>query len=54
VRREPEYHEGPDAARRFERAIGQVLTVSKTELLKREAAWKKDRKAKKARTKKSA
>jgi hypothetical protein len=46
-------HEGPDAAKRFESVLGRVLSVSKDELLKREARWKKARKAKKARSKKS-
>ena len=49
-----DYQEGPDAAKRFETALGQILSVSKAELLKREAAWKKARKAKKVRAKKSA
>lgn len=43
------HHEGPDAARRFERALGRVLVVSKTELDKREANEKKKRPAKKPR-----
>lgn len=49
-----EFHEGADAARRFENTMRQILSVSKDELVKREAAWKKSRKAKKARTNKSA
>jgi hypothetical protein len=44
--REPEYREGPQAAERFERTINRVLTVSKTELTKREAAYQKSRPAK--------
>lgn len=48
-----EYHEGPEAARLFELALNRVLSVSKEELNKREAAYKKARKAKKARRKKS-
>jgi hypothetical protein len=44
--------EGPDAARRFESVLGRVLTVSKDELTKRETAWKRARKTKKARSKK--
>ena len=36
-------HEGPEAAQRFERTMSSVLTVSKTELTKREAAYKKTR-----------
>lgn len=35
-----EYDEGPDAARRFERVLGRVLTVSKAELAKRESEQK--------------
>lgn len=46
--------EGEANARRFEDALTRVLSVSKEELLKREAAYKKSRKAKKARAKKSA
>ena len=37
------YREGPDAARRFERAMGRVVSVSKEELAKREAAHQKAR-----------
>jgi hypothetical protein len=51
---EREYHEGAHAARRFENTMRQVLSVSKDELLRREAAYKKARKAKKSRPKKSA
>lgn len=43
------HHEGPEAARRFERALGRVLTVSKVELDKRAATDKKKRRAKKTR-----
>jgi hypothetical protein len=31
-------HEGPEAARRFERTMDRLLSVSKEELAKREAA----------------
>jgi hypothetical protein len=48
MRSEREYHEGPDAADRFEDTLRRVLKVSKEELLKREAAYKKARKAAKA------
>lgn len=41
-----------DAARQFEHALTRILRVSKDELVKRETAWKKARKAK-ARRKKS-
>ncbi len=43
------HHEGPEAAKRFERTMSRVLTVSKGELDKREAAYKKSRRAKKRR-----
>lgn len=35
--------EGPEAARRFERAVTRVLSVSKEELAEREAAYQKSR-----------
>lgn len=38
-----EYHEGPEAARRFDDATARLLRVSKTELIKREAAYQKSR-----------
>lgn len=41
--------DGPDNARRFERTMSRILTVSKHELTKREAAYKKSRRAKKTR-----
>jgi hypothetical protein len=44
----PEYQEGPDAARRFEASMNRVLKVSKDELVKREAAYKKSQHRKKA------
>jgi predicted GIY-YIG superfamily endonuclease len=47
--RRAEHQEGPGAAQRFERTLGRVLTVSKAELAKREAAYKKSRRLKKAR-----
>lgn len=43
-----EYHEGPDAARRAEHTLARVLAVSKEELTKREAAYKKSSRAKRA------
>jgi hypothetical protein len=46
-----EHHEGPDAARRFEDTLGRVLKVSKEELAKREAAYKKARRTAKTRRK---
>jgi hypothetical protein len=42
-----EHHEGPEAARRFEHTMSRVLTVSKAELDKREAAYKKSRRRRK-------
>ena len=43
------YHEGHEAARRFENTLNNVLKVSKKELAKREAAYKRSRRAKKSR-----
>ena len=43
--------EGPEAWQRFTDAVKQVMSVSKDELKRREAAWKRERaktKAKKA------
>ena len=47
--RQAEYHEGPTAARRSETTLTRILTLSKEELAKREAAYQKARRAKKAR-----
>ncbi len=44
-----EYREGPEAASRFNDTINRVINVSKVELDKREAAYKKSRRAKKTR-----
>ena len=44
-----EYHEGPEAAQRFEGTIKRVLAVSKEELTKREAVYQKSRRTKKTR-----
>ena len=38
------YHEGPEAAQRFEGTMRRVLSVSKAELTKREADYQKSRK----------
>jgi len=46
VTREKHVDEGSDAAQRFEDTLSRVLTVSKVELTKREAAYKKSRRAK--------
>jgi hypothetical protein len=54
VRRPVQYDEGPQAAEQFRSVLTRVLSVSKEELLKHEAAWKKARKTKKTRTERSA
>jgi hypothetical protein len=41
-------HEGPEAAKRFERLLGRVVKVSKEELQKREAEYKQRRKDEKS------
>ena len=41
MKAEKEYYEGPEAARRFGAAMGKILSVSKTEILRREAEYKK-------------
>lgn len=41
-----EYREGPDAAQRFESAMNRIVTVSKDELTKREAAYQKTKRPK--------
>lgn len=48
-----EHGEGPDAARRFEHTMNRLLRVSKDELTKREADYKKSRRAQKNRSGKS-
>jgi hypothetical protein len=45
---ERDQHEGPDAARRFETTLKRIVSVPKAELVKREAAYQKSRRAKKA------
>ncbi len=47
------YHEGPEAAQRFEGVMKRVIGVSKDELTKREAAYKNSRRAKKTRAARS-
>jgi hypothetical protein len=47
------YHEGPEAGQRFDTLLSRLVSAPKDDLAKREAAWKKSRKAKKARSKKS-
>jgi hypothetical protein len=41
--RAPEYDEGPEAAQRFRTAMERIVSVSKDELVKRDAAGKKRR-----------
>lgn len=38
-----EYHEGPEAAQRFERGVTRILSVSKEELERREYDYHKSR-----------
>jgi hypothetical protein len=45
--------EGPEAARRFETTLKRIVSVAKTELVKREAAYKKSRQAKRSRASKT-
>ncbi len=45
----PEFREGPEAAHQFDGTMRRVLTVTKAELDKREAAYKKARRARKTR-----
>ena len=45
-----EHREGPEAARRFATTLKRIVSVPKAELVKREAAYKKSRQAKKTRT----
>jgi len=45
-----EAHEGPNAARRFESILKRIVSVPKAELVKREAAYQKSRRAKKTNT----
>ncbi len=39
-----DYHEGPEAARRFESLVRRVIVVPHDEIKKREEAWKKAKK----------
>lgn len=41
-----EYHEGPEASWRFDHTMGQILSVTKEELDRREAAYQESRKGK--------
>jgi hypothetical protein len=47
VKKRAEYREGPEAAQRFDRAMNQILSVTKAELAKRDAAHKEKRRAEK-------
>lgn len=44
--RDTEPHEGPEAARRFKTAMARILSVPKSEIVKREAAYQEQRKQK--------
>lgn len=46
---ERDTREGPEAARRFESTLKRIVSVPKDELVKREAAYQKSRRAKKTR-----
>jgi hypothetical protein len=48
VTRNKHTDEGSEAAQRFEQTLSRVLRVSKTELVKPEAAYQKKRRAKKS------
>jgi len=41
-----DYHEGPEAARRFQDAVRQILAVPREEYAKRHKAWEKAREKK--------
>jgi hypothetical protein len=41
MKREPEYSEGPEAHSRFVSAMRSILGVSREEIVRREAAYKK-------------
>jgi hypothetical protein len=45
-RKAREYHEGPEAADRFQRGLSNVLSVTKEELTKREANYDETRRNK--------
>lgn len=47
--RSRKYVEGPDAAQKFYNSMRRILSVPKTELVKREAAYQKTRRAKRSR-----
>jgi hypothetical protein len=48
-RRNYEHIEGPEAAKRFDSSMRQIVTVTKEELTRREAAYQKTRHPKKTR-----
>jgi hypothetical protein len=39
----PEFIEGPEAFKRFQDAMKEIVSVSKDELKRREAAWRQKR-----------
>jgi hypothetical protein len=46
--RAKEYHEGPEAARRFDSLVRQVIAVPPSEIAKRHKEWEKKRKSHRA------
>lgn len=46
----PKYHEGADAAQRFESTLSRIVSVPKAELVKREAEYQKSRRIKRPRS----
>jgi hypothetical protein len=48
-RHEAEFREGPEAAKRFQSMVNQIISVTKDELAKRERAQPKPRRAPKNR-----
>ena len=47
-----EYHEGPSAVHRFDDALRKVLSVGREEMNRRLAAYEKDRKSKRRKSRK--
>jgi len=45
-----DYHEGPEAARRFQDAVRQILAVPREEYERRHKAWEKARKKQRKKT----
>lgn len=46
-----QYREGPEAAEKFDESMRRIISVPKTELVKREAAYQKSRRTKTTRKK---